>query len=79
MSFMVMNNNDLRRIILSYFRKEARVVCSSCKKVCIWDKKIIRKFTQIPIRNHFIVNNLCLECYWRSQTLEIYKSRKGLL
>ena len=71
MSFKVMNNDDLRRIIFSYFRKEARVICCSCKKVCIWDKKIIRRYTQIPVRDHFIVYKQCLECHWRAQTRDM--------
>ena len=71
MSYMVMNNNDLRRIIFSYFRTEPEVVCCSCKKVCVWDKKIIRRYTQIPVRDHFIVYTQCLECHWRAQTMDI--------
>ena len=67
----VMNNNDLRRVILSYFRTEPEVICCSCKKVCIWDKKIIRRYMQIPVRYHFIVHKHCLECHWRAQTMDI--------
>ena len=36
---IVMNNYDLRREIWSYLRKEARIRCSLCYNVCIWDKK----------------------------------------
>lgn len=40
MSFDVMNNNDLRRYILSFLRKKAKLHCYVCDKVLIWDKKV---------------------------------------
>ena len=67
----VMNNNDLRRVILSYFRTEPEVICCSCKKVCVWNKKIVRRYIEIPVHDHFIVYKQCLECHWRSQTMDI--------
>jgi hypothetical protein len=72
MSFKVMNNNDLRRIILSYFRDKPEVVCCSCKKVCIWEKKIIRKYTEIPTRDYTVIYKQCLECHRRAQTRDIF-------
>lgn len=71
MSSLVMNNNDLRGIIFSYFRKEPKVICGSCKKVCIWDNKIIRRYIEIPVKDHFVVYKQCLECHWRAQTRDI--------
>lgn len=71
-SSIVMNNNDLRRIILSYFRKEPEVICCSCKKVCIWNKKIERRYIEIPVHDHFVVYKQCLECHWRAQTRDIF-------
>ena len=32
MAEKVMNNNDLRRIILSYFRTEPQIICNNCKR-----------------------------------------------
>ena len=42
MSADVMNNNDLRRYILGFLRKKAKLYCSVCEKVLIWDK-IVRE------------------------------------
>ena len=39
---MVMNNNDLRNIIFSYFRKKPEKICVTCQKVCVWNKVKIR-------------------------------------
>ena len=66
-----MNNNDLRRVILSYFRTEPEVICCSCKKVCVWNKKIVRRYIEIPVHDHFVVYKQCLECHWRAQTMDI--------
>ena len=40
----VMNNNDLRRLIWSYLRKEAKISCRNCKLVCVWDKKKVNTY-----------------------------------
>ena len=32
--------DDLRRYIFSYLRKDAKLKCCVCNKVCIWDKKV---------------------------------------
>jgi hypothetical protein len=34
----VMNNNDLRNIIFSYFRNKEFKICQKCKIVCKWSK-----------------------------------------
>ena len=64
MSEKVMNNNDLRNIIFSYFRKEPEITCQNCKKVCVWDKKIIRNYMEIQILDHTIIYYQCVDCYW---------------
>ena len=38
MSFDVMNNDDLKRYILGFLRKKAKLNCIICEKVLIWDK-----------------------------------------
>ena len=35
---------EIRKKILSYLRKDARIRCSKCNYVIIWDKKINRKY-----------------------------------
>ncbi len=72
MAEQVMNNVDLRRIIFSYFRKKPEVTCCSCKKVCVWDKKIIRRYTTIPTMDYSKLYHQCLECHWTSQTREFF-------
>jgi hypothetical protein len=36
----VMNNDDLRRHIFSFLRKEPKKKCSICEDVCVWDKTV---------------------------------------
>tara|TARA_A100001015_G_C14645110_1_gene576940 strand:+ start:275 stop:505 length:231 start_codon:yes stop_codon:yes gene_type:complete len=64
MSFIVMNNNDLRREILSFLRKKARISCCRCNKIIIWDKKCRCKY----IENKYTSSNKlekynCIDCY----------------
>ena len=35
----VMNNDDLKGIIISYLRKTPKISCLTCGKCCVWDKK----------------------------------------
>ncbi len=70
MSEKVMNNFDLRNIIFSYFRKKPEIICQKCKKVCIWDKKIIRKYIEIPILDYTVIYYQCTDCYWGSTLLD---------
>ncbi len=54
----VMNNNDLRGIIFSFFRTKPHKQCQNCKVVIMWNqKKILHKFIEW---NNFIN---CNECY----------------
>ena len=42
-----MHNDDLRREIWSYLRKEPKLVCMKCGDVCVWDKKV-KKYYFVP-------------------------------
>ena len=58
MSSDVMNNNDLKRYILSFLRKKAKLYCYVCKKVLIWDKKVREPY--------YVVNcgeSICQTCH----------------
>ena len=71
MSEKVMNNNDLRNLIFSYFRREPEIKCQKCKKVCVWNKnKIIRNYIEIPAFDHTVIFYQCTNCYWESSTLD---------
>ena len=63
-SFKVMNNNDLRGIIFSYFRKHPEIICCTCNKVCVWNKKEVRRYTSYPILDATVIINQCFECYF---------------
>ena len=52
----VFQNDDLRRYILSYLRKEPLVKCAECKCVCAWDSKVK------PYLNRS--RNICNECWY---------------
>ena len=58
MTTEVFQNDDLRRYILSYLRKEPAVKCAECNCVCVWDRKV---------KPYFILNrsrNICNECWY---------------
>lgn len=67
----VMNNKDLRRIIFSFFRNKPEIVCSTCKKACVFNGKIVRKYIDIPILDHTVIYHQCQQCYWSAGTREI--------
>ena len=63
MSFNVMNNMDLRRVIWSYLRKEPKIKCYTCNCVCVWDKKV-RNYVELNYYPwNMIGDTLCYECY----------------
>jgi hypothetical protein len=57
----VMNNNDLRRFIFTFFRKKAKLYCGNCNRVLIWDQK--------PVCAYYTSNNTnhakCSNCWKR--------------
>ena len=62
----VMNTLDLRNLIFSYLRKEAKKKCSICECVCIWDKEV-KRYIEVDLLS--IENSInkkselfCLEC-----------------
>ena len=57
-----MNNSDLRGVIWSYLRKEAKIKCFDCGCVCVWDKKIINHYYTENILN--TEKHICMHCYW---------------
>ena len=65
MSFNVMNNMDLRRVIWSYLRKEPKIKCYKCNCVCVWDKKIINAYYEHYVTS-FIESDgyICWSCCW---------------
>ena len=71
MSEKVMNNKDLRNIILSYFRTKAEIECCSCKKPCVFNKKVINRYVEIPTLDYTVIFYQCLECHWSMQTRDI--------
>ena len=65
MSFVVMNNNDLRRKIWSYLRKKAKKSCCRCNKIIIWDKKCRCRYIEnkCDLNNKFLEKYNCMDCY----------------
>ena len=58
----VMNNRYLRWIILSYLRKEPKIICMFCKNVCVWDVKV-KNYYQVPNYYYNISNSASDELY----------------
>jgi len=59
---MVMNNNDLRNIIFSYFRKKPEKICVTCQKVCVWNKVKIRNYQDFYIEAYSNTLTQCKIC-----------------
>lgn len=55
----VFENDDLRRYIFSFLRKEPRKKCTMCGDVCVWDKTV--KYYIAYGNNNNNVN--CTECW----------------
>ena len=68
---IVMNNIDLRRIILSYFREKHEIVCYTCKKTCVWGNKTIKMYVELPTKDYSVIYYQCLECNWIANTRDI--------
>tara|TARA_B100000963_G_C22622669_1_gene670756 strand:- start:2588 stop:2827 length:240 start_codon:yes stop_codon:yes gene_type:complete len=70
----VMNNNDLRRLIWSYLRKEAKVSCHLCKDVCIWDIKRRKQYYYMSMLIEGELKNVyyCKECWLNNIPLNPY-------
>ena len=58
MSICVMNNDDLRRYIWSFLRKEAKLKCIICKKVLVWDTKVREEYYDINYNE-----SICKYCH----------------
>jgi len=57
METQVFQNDDLRKYILSYLRKEAKIKCTECNNVCVWDVKV---------KPYIILNStkkICIDCW----------------
>ena len=59
----VMNNNDLRKKIWSYLRKEPLVRCIDCKRVCVWDNKILVTIYNLDPYDIDNKDYRCKDCY----------------
>lgn len=55
---------EIRKKILSYLRKDARLRCSKCNYVIIWDKKINRKYICRYLEKDKY-QYICLSCYYK--------------
>lgn len=59
---MVMNNEDLRSIIFSYFRKKPEKICVTCQKICVWNKEKFRDYTDFSFNYYPITLSQCYQC-----------------
>jgi len=62
-SYIVMNNNFIRKIICSYLRKKPKIKCKKCNLVCVWDKEINEyvEFNFYPWNMYG--STLCKKCF----------------
>jgi len=65
-SSIVMNNNDLRKEIISYFKNKDIIECFNCKKACY------SNYYEFPLTQNLFDQDiseicyLCRQCYWFS-------------
>ena len=71
MSSKVMNNKDLRRIILSYMKSKNDIICTTCKKICKRNRKTIKRYIELPVLDFKVIYYQCLECNWIANTRDI--------
>jgi len=62
---------EQQRFKMGYFRTEPQIVCDKCKKVCLWNDKIVNRYMTIPILDHTVIFHQCMECYWYKRILLI--------
>lgn len=62
-----MNNNDLRRYIFTFLRKEPKELCFICKDICVWDKTVKKHVLMNKDIFGFLHANqtYCLECWYK--------------
>ena len=62
----VMNNDDLRKEIISYFKNKPIIKCLNCKKACY------NNYYKFPLTQNLFDQDiseicyLCSQCYWFS-------------
>jgi len=68
---MLKINNDFKKAIFSYLRKEPKQYCFNCRRVCVWDKKICDYITYPLLDNSLLVNE-CRFCLTINQITSAY-------
>ena len=62
----VMNNDDLKKLIISYLRKKPQLSCDNCQTCLIWDRKVT-KYYEVPILTDIwyfsTCYTLCQKCF----------------
>jgi|APSaa5957512535_1039671.scaffolds.fasta_scaffold445896_2 predicted RNA-binding protein YlxR (DUF448 family) len=62
----VMNNDDLRRQIWNYFKKDSRVRCITCRNLYKEDKML-----RYPYKDATVWIDQCKTCAWTANTRDI--------
>ena len=55
---------DIKKYIFKYLRKKPKIVCVTCRSICIWDKEIIEKFVTIPTNDFTVFYKQCYKCHY---------------
>jgi len=62
----VMNNDDLRRIIWEYLKRDSRMRCITCKKMFFQEKML-----RYPYKDAKFWIDQCKMCAWTANTRDI--------
>jgi|TARA_B100001540_G_C15572513_1_gene535614 hypothetical protein len=62
----VMNNDDLRRVIWKYLKKDSRVRCITCKNLYKQEKML-----RYPYKDAKFLIDQCMICAWTANTRDI--------
>lgn len=58
-----MNNYNLRNVIFTFLRKEAKIKCRNCCRVCMWDEAVCSFFT---FKSNKEDVHECSKCYLKN-------------
>lgn len=58
----VFDMDDIRRLIFTYLRKEAKKRCIHCNDVCVWDNEV-KPYMETNVKQNRFNYVLCCECY----------------
>jgi hypothetical protein len=70
-TLMLKINNDFKKLIFCFLRKDPKKKCYNCGRVCVWDKRLCDYITYPLLDNSLWVNE-CRFCLNINQITSAY-------